>query len=427
MLSFNLLKKCVLILIILLSTGTFAQTLSGHVNATVYSFERADSSQSMKKYIRDYNQLFLNASYKKFSLRTSMNLETGLKNSLDSDSRLRMYNFFLEGRNLWDFATIRIGRQPIFHGVASGIFDGALVKVSHKLITFETYYGGLVPSQQEFKLHKDWSNNFLVGVNASATVSDFNFGIGYVNKNYKSPDYYATRLDENFNSILYLVRKNSLQYQYMNADLSYAPEKSSLAVRSKYEYDINLQKTSKVELEGEIPVINNLDVVVYGNYREPRVKYNSIFSVFDYGNTKEGEIGATYKLLPGYSVTGKFGYVKYQDDESSRLNLGFQTKYGSLGFRKTFGYSGEIYAFDVNAGYTYFDGLLTPSVSLSYGKYKLVSYVDEKDLMSLVAGLNIRPFRAFSIDVQGQYMDNPIYSHDFRLLLKFNYRFFTIL
>ncbi len=427
MLSFNLLKKYVLFLIILLPAGAYAQTLSGHVNATVYSFERADSSHNMKQYLRNYDQLFLNASYNKFSLRTSMNVETGLKNSLDSDSRLRMYNFYLEGRNLWDWVTLRLGRQPVFHGVASGIFDGALVKISHSQMTFETYYGGLVPSQQEFKLHKDWANNFLVGTNFSAAINDFSVGLGYVNKNYKSPDYYATRLDENLNPILYLVRKNSAQYQYFNADASYMPEKTNVVVRTRYEYDLNLQKTSKVELEGEAPVMHNLSVVVYGNYREPRVKYNSIFSVFDYGSTKEGEVGATYRLIPGYSVTGKFGYVKYQDEESSRMNLGFQTRYGSLGFRKTFGYAGEIYAFDVNAGYTYFDGLLTPSVSMSYGKYKLVSYADEKDLVSLVAGVNIRPFRTFSIDVQGQYMDNPIYSHDFRLLLKLNYRFFTIL
>jgi hypothetical protein len=356
-----------------------------------------------------------------------MNLETGLKNSLDSDARLRMYNFFLEGRNLWDIATIRLGRQPIFHGVASGIFDGALVKVSNKQILFETYYGGLVPSQQEFKLNKDWANNFLAGGNFSASFRDVSLGIGYVNKNYKSPDYYATRLDENFNPILYLVRKNSAQYQYMNADVSYLPEKSNVVVRTKYEYDLNLQKTSKLELEGEAPVATNLDVVVYGNYREPRVKYNSIFSVFDYGSTKEGEVGATYKLKPGYAVTGKFGYVKYQDEESSRLNLGLQTEYGALGFRKTFGYSGELYAFDVNAAHSYFDGLLTPSICLSYGKYKLANYSDNKDIMSLVGGINFRPYRTFSVDLQGQYMDNPIYSHDFRLLLKLNYRFFTIL
>ena len=420
-------KKLLIAFVILASTVSFSQTLSGRVSASMYTFERVDSANTATQYIRDYQQLFLNASYKQFSLKTSMNFEFGAKNSLDADPRLRVYNLYLEGRKLLDLATVRLGRQPIFSGFAGGVFDGALVKINKSNINFESYYGGLVPSYQELKVTSDWGNNYLFGGNLSANIHDFRLGVAYVDKNIKYADYYATRIDSNLNPINYLVQKNSAAYKYFSGEFSYLPEKSNLVVRSKYEYDVNLAKTSKVELEGEIPVTKDLDVVAYGNYREPHIRYNSIFSVFDYGNTKEGELGASYKLCTGYSLTGKFGYVKYKDDESSRLNVNVQSEYGSVGFRKAFGYSGELYAFDVNAAYGMCDGLLTPSVSVSYGEYKLSDNSNNNHITTVVGGVNVRPIRSFSIDIQGQYMDNPIYKNDVRLLLKLNYWFFTIL
>jgi len=47
------------------------------------------------------------------------------------------------------------------------------------------------------------------------------------------------------------------------------------------------------------------------------------------------------------------------------------------------------------------------------------------ELVSLMAGTNIRPWRFLSFDVQGQYLNNKIYRNDWRLFLKVNYWFNT--
>jgi hypothetical protein len=145
--------------------------------------------------------------------------------------------------------------------------------------------------------------------------------------------------------------------------------------------------------------------------------------VFDYGNTYEIELGTDYKINNMFTVIGKFGNVQYKDDNSQRIGIGLSTTYGSINYRKTFGYAGELDAISLYSGYTFFEGLLTPSVGLSYTKYKLSPDVEANNITTLMLGANIRPFRTLSFDLQGQYMDNKIYKNDLRLFFKLNYWF----
>ena len=162
---------------------------------------------------------------------------------------------------------------------------------------------------------------------------------------------------------------------------------------------------------------------VYYNYREPRIRYNSIFSVFDYGNTQEIEFGGDYRIDQNFTVIGKFGYVTYKDENSSRLGLGLATGYGTINYRKTFGYAGEMDALSLYSAYTFLDGLLTPSLGISFTNYKLSKDGEVNDLTALFAGVNFRPYRMLSFDVQAQYMNNKIYKNDLRFLFKLNYWF----
>jgi len=191
----------------------------------------------------------------------------------------------------------------------------------------------------------------------------------------------------------------------------------------RYDYDINFNQTSRFEFDARTEAVKNLGLNVYYNFREPKIRYNSIFSVFDYGNTHEIEIGADYKINRMITVIGKFGNVQYKDENSQRIGIGLSTSYGSVNYRKTFGYAGELDAISLYSGYTLFDGLLTPSVGLSYTNYKLSPDAESNSITSLLVGTNIRPFRMLSFDLQGQYMDNKIYKNDLRLFFKLNYWF----
>ncbi|MHC1736594.1 MAG: hypothetical protein AB9882_01135 [Ignavibacteriaceae bacterium] len=419
-------KNILLIISLLfLSIGATAQNINGRISSSVYSFERFETEQISNTYYRAYQMVNLNINKDKFSLRTYMNLEDDFSKKLEYDPRLRVYNLFLEVRDIMDIATVKLGRQPIYSSVTGGVFDGGLLALKYDDYKLTGYYGANTPAYQKLEIIENFSDNVIAGADFNANLPyDLTLGLSYVNKNFKSQDYNAIRMDNDLNPINVLIRSKSLQYQFASAKLGYSmPE--MLDVNLRYDFDLNIFSTSKLELATEYKLNKKVNFDLYYNYREPRVRYNSIFSVFDFGNTQEIEIGGGYQFMKDLTATARFGYVKYSDENSSRLNIGLNSKYGSLSYRKTFGYAGELDAVSLYAGHSFFEGFLTPSVGLSYTTYKLVSSAEKNDLMTLLAGFNVRPYRMLSADIQAQYMNNKIYKNDLRLLFKVNYWFNT--
>ncbi|NWF89242.1 MAG: hypothetical protein HXY50_07225 [Ignavibacteriaceae bacterium] len=369
--------------------------------------------------------LSLNLNRENFSLRTYFNFETDLTKQLKTDPRLRVYNFFLEGRDVFNVLSFRLGRQPMINSVVGGLFDGVNAKVEKGDFKLTAYYGGNVPAYQKFEFTDDWENDFILGGILSTTIlNNFRISFGYVNKNFKAQEYNAIRLDEDLNPITVLIRNKSNQYQFASAEVSYEM-KNYFTLDTRFDYDLNYEKTSKIELYGNYEQIKNLRLNIYYNYREPRVRYNSIFSVFDYGNTQEIEAGGDYTLSKNITISGKYGYVKYKDENSQRATVGLNTSFGTLSYRKGMGYAGELDAVSAYTAHTFFNGLLTPSVGLSFTSYKLSKDSEKNNLMTVLAGVNLRPLRTLSFDLQGQFMNNKIYKNDYRFLFKLNYWFNT--
>jgi hypothetical protein len=420
-------KKIFFLFSIVLTAQNFIlpQNINGRITSSVYSFERYSVPDVSNKYLRAYELLSLNINRDNYSLRTYFNFETDITKDLKTDPRLRVYNFFVEGREVFDVLSFRLGRQPMINSVVGGLFDGVNASISGGDIKFNAYYGGNVPAYQKFELTDDWEHDFIVGGKFTTTaLKDFRFSLGYVNKNFKPQEYSATRLDEDLNPITVLIRNKSNQYQFATAEVSYEM-KNFFSVDARYDYDINYEKSSKVELYGNYNKINNLRLNIYYNYREPKVRYNSIFSVFDYGNTQEIEGGGDYTINKDFTITGKYGYVTYKDENSQRATIGLSTRYGTISYRKGMGYSGEQDAVSAYSAYTFFDGYITPSLGLSFTSYKLSEDSEKNDLMTLLAGINVRPLRVLSFDAQGQFMNNKIYKNDYRFLFKLNYWFNT--
>lgn len=419
-------KKLIILLCLGATMMVSAQNINGRFSSSLYSFERYDSPTTSEKYLRAYEMLNLNFNYDNISIRSYFNLEGNLSNKMEYDPRLRFYNLYFEARNLLDVATIKFGRQPIINNVAGGLFDGALVNIKKGDYKFSAYYGGNVPAYQKLQLIDNWSDNYLLGGKFTTTVlKDFQFSVGYINKNYKPESYKTVRLlpDLTLNPLLVEIENKSNQFQFITGELSYL-NKDFISVFTRYDYDINFNQTSKFEFESRTQGSDRLNLNVYFNYRSPKIRYNSIFAVFDYGNTYEVELGADYQISSAVTLTGKFGNVEYKDDNAQRLGFGLATEWGTVNYRKTFGYAGELDAVSLYSGYTLFDGLLTPSIGVSYTKYKLSpNDAESNNLTTLLAGFNIRPLRMLSFDVQAQYMDNKIYKNDFRFFFKLNHWF----
>ncbi len=416
-------RKIIQVLFCLFPALIFAQNVNGRISSSVYSFRRFDSQNNSKNYLRSFQTLSLNVNKGNVSLRTRLNFESNIVGKLDQDPRLRFYNLFLTIRNIAKIATIKIGRQSQYNGVGSGVFDGVNLDLKYKGIKITGFYGGNVPAYQKLAVTDDWAHDYILNGKLEFTaINNFTFIGGYVNKNFKSVNYYTTRLDADLNPIQVLIQQNSKQYKFLYAE-AYYNLKNDFNFSAKYDYDMNLLSTSKFEAMASYRKIKNLGLSVYYNYREPRVRYNSIFSVFNYGNTSEIEAGADYKISNAVSVFGRFGNVTYRHDSSQRVTIGANTNLGSVSYRKTFGYAGEMNAISVYTAKSFLDGLVTPSVGISFTSYKLEQDAPSNTLTTLLAGVNYRPLRLLSFDFQGQYMNNKIYNDDFRVLFKVNFWF----
>jgi len=420
-------KKLIFIICIFIgaAVSTFPQNLNGRVSSSYYTFQRFDSASSYSTHLRAFQMLNLNFNQDNFSVRTYLNFEHDISKPQLTDPRLRVYNLYVEGRKLLKVFTVKLGRQPLFNSVAGGIFDGINVDMKKGAYKVTAYYGANVPAYQKFEVNKYWAEDFIAGGKfMTSAIENTNITLSYVNKHFKAQDYWAQRMDENLNPITVLIKNNSTQYEFANAQVSYDLEKI-FSVDTRYDYDLKYKETSKFEISGTYKQLKDVHFNVYYNYREPLIRYNSIFSVFDYGNTQEYEIGADYFVSNAAWLSMRYGNVKYKDDNSSRITVGLNTDYGSLSFRKTFGYEGELASLSAYSARTMLDGTLTPSVGISYTNYQLSTDSETNHLTTLLAGFNYRPMRILSFDIQGQYMDNKIYRNDFRLFFKVNYWFNT--
>jgi hypothetical protein len=369
--------------------------------------------------------LNLNFNFDKISLRTRFNFESNIGNSLDSDARMRFYNLYLEARDIAKFATIKLGRQPLFSTVAGGLFDGVNIKLKYSGFSLTGYYGGNVSAYQKLELTKDFKNDYVFGGKFEMiALENLRFAVSYIDKNFKSQSYNALRLDDNYDPISVLIQQKSNQYKFVSGELSYSLE-DLFEVNTRYEYDLNYSVTSKVEFDGRTNITDHLGLNVYYNYREPRIRYNSIFSIFNYGATQEIEGGVDYRINKYYSLFGKFGYVKFEEDNSTRFTIGASSNFGSLSYRKNLGFTGELNAVSLYFAHSLFEAMFTPSAGISYTNYKLDEESEANNILAILCGINVRPLTNLSFDLQGQFFNNKIYKSDMRLLLKVNYLFNT--
>jgi len=420
-------KKLFILFILSVSfiTSVYSQKLTGNISSSIYSFERFSSPGNSEKSVRLFQLLNLNFSKNDFTVKTYLNLENDFSQNLVTDPRLRLYNFYVEGRNIFDIVTLRLGRQPLFNSLAGGIFDGINIGVKTNIISIKGYYGANVPAYQKFEVVSNWSDNFILGGKISTDyLTNTNISISYINKNFKPQDYVATRLDLNLNPIQVLISNKSNQYQYAQTEINYNLP-NVFTLNTRYDYDLNFSKTSRFQIDGEYTELKDFTFRMYYNYRAPNLRYNSIFSVFDYGNTNEIEGGIDYKINDKFTLSGLYGVVNYKDDKSQRFTLGLISNLGTISYRKSTGYAGELDALSFYSAYSFLEGKLTPSIGISYTNYKLSENSSKNNLTTILTGINFRPEPRLSFDLQLQYLNSEIYKNDSRFYFRVNYWFNT--
>jgi hypothetical protein len=402
-----------------------AQMISGRFSTSFYTWEKFDTVDQSNIITRLYQNVQLDASHGDISFHTFLNGATGGSTSLSDNGQVRVYNAFLQVKNVGNLFDARLGRIPVFAGVGNGVVDGIFLKSEFSdEVSISGFAGGNVSTALRSKAFDDIKDNFFAGGQAIGKFFDgARFSLSYMNRQRKPDSYWTVRPDSAYNPINLLIEPPARKEQVIGADASYECA-SHYSLYGRFDYDINRSEVSKGELDARVNLIPDLVVTGTFIHRIPRIFYNSFFTLFPTESVEEFEGGVEYAVCKWATGVGRVAYVQYDDDNTIRFTAGFNTSYGGVRYSGTDGYAGKLQSINFDAMYPFFDKHVTPSVGLGYSSYKLSDGSGENETaLAGVAGFVLRPTKVFSVDLQGQWIKNKIVDNDFRVFGKISYWF----
>jgi hypothetical protein len=416
-------------LLLLFSIGTLltpgrAQLINGRLIGSVYTFEKYDTVNVSKKFLRGFQSALLDATFSDFSIHTHFQVAGMLQKKLDEFPDYRFYYLYGQWKNILNTADLSLGRLPYFAGVGSGTIDGGLLTLRFDQNKYKvTAYGGqTTPGEYELKGWKKLKNNFTLGgqilVNA---IENARIGLSYVNRRRERAGYWASRPDSLLNPVLVYVVPELDREQLVSGDVSYRFGASR--VYGRYDYDLNVKQTQRAQVGVRVGLCDDINLSGDFIHREPRVPFNSFFSLFDLKTVDEYEVGADYILFPEVRAFVRGAYVKYSGDKSFRYTLGVAHRYIGFTYRGSNGYAGELDYASIQATYPFFDNMFMPSLGLAYLTYRLDDTARRDEGIAGTLGATIRPMQQLSFDVQGQWLRNKVVQNDVRVFGKVNFWF----
>lgn len=415
-----------LIILFIAPAILLAQNLNLRLTTTAYMWQRYETPEVSTNHLRTYQLAQLTLSKGNVSLYAFVNISSDLREKQSGDPMFRFYNFYINWRNIFNRVNFRFGRFAVYSGVGVGTIDGAYINAKiYKFLSANIYGGFLMPVNQKFSLNDDPKNNFIYGAQLKFLSDEFSASLSYFNQHRRPKPYSALRADSLGDVFVQEINLISSQYQLLSGDLRY--ESSILEVYSRVDYDINKIKFARGEVSAAVNLMNKFKLSAGYDYRDPRIPVNSIFSVFNYSVTKELEFGVHYTISSMLRAYVGFSNVKYVDDNSRRVILGFDAGYATINLAKRLGYAGELDGISAQAYYPMFNNRFIPNLGLNYTSYKLSEESGRHKVLVFSIGGTLRPNSALSFDVQAQYLQNKVYKSDFRVFFKFSYWFFTSL
>ena len=418
-----------MLVVLFLAGEACAQSVSGRFVTTFYSYQQYDTTNASKLSLRGFEAMQLNFGTGNYQLHTYLLATNDFITKLPNDPLLRAGNLYLEARNLGGIVNLKLGRQPIFQRVGVSSFDGlsANAKFLNDKIVLVAFGGSLPPLDESFKLNSSPKDNMLYGAQAYySPFENFRVGGAYVDKTFKPESYWALRRDSlnaPTDTRLIYIDPSSAASQFVSGDLFYYTQKVSGYFR--LDYDLNFAQFNRTEVTFRYSPLTSLAANVGYFHRDSRLPFNSIFSVFDHSGTDEYDLGLTYLFARNVSAYGSFSKIYYTGDNSTQFTIGTNIYLFSLNYSHNEGFAGNLNGVSAQFIYPFWDRKFVLIASASATNYKILQELTSTNrLYSGSLGLSFRPINLLSIDLQGQYLQNPVYRNDFRGYLRVNYYFF---
>ncbi len=427
-------KKLLIVasLILLPATGAVAQRLQARFVTSAYAWERQDTIGNSSQHLFGYQTIQLSVSGEQLSFHTYLQGFNDFAGPVKNDPVLRFYNLYLKMTNIGQVADVSLGRQAIFAGVGTGTIDGGLasLKFLDSRVKVLGYYGALPSMGYKAEMISNASDNYMTGGQVVALPADFaQVSVSYLQKHIRPDTYIGIRRDSLFNPYPIEIKPSAAAEEYLSGDVS-LEYRDVVSGYGRYDYDLLMDKNSRVQLFTRVKPFGSMGIKsleplsLTGEYiqRDPRLLYNSIFSVFAFNSLKEYEVGGEYAIDTKWQVFAKYGAVSYNDATQNQVTLGVNGEHVSASLTRNTGDGGNLSAASMNVGYPFFDNKLTPTLLVGYAHYKLDEYSSRlDDALSIAAGAVYRPTRLCSVDAQLQWIQNKIYSNDVRFFIRVNY------
>jgi hypothetical protein len=409
---------------IILTSNGWAQLFQARFVTSAYAWQQQDTVGHSANHFYGFQSAQVSLATDHFSFHTNLQGFNDFTGPLKNEGLLRVYNFYAKYSGIINAVDVSIGRQSVFAGAGSGTIDGAIVtaRVPNYPVKLLGYYGALPVPSYKFELIDNIKSNNMLGAQIVGSPVEFaTISLSYMRKEILPESYWAKRAyDSTYATHDVEITPSSESEQYLSGDVNIEYQ-NAVSGYARYDYDVNQEKTSRVQLFTRVKISDPLSLTGEYIHREPRLSYNSIFWVFAYNTINEYELGAEYSLCKNWQVFGKYGEVSYGDDNSHQVTLGSNTKYTSASVSWNTGYGASLAAVSANAGYPLWNNKITPTVMVSYAQYRLSDADDLVNALSGGAGLVYRPVPALSFDGQVQYIQNKIYNDDVRFFLRCSY------
>ncbi len=410
--------------VVLLVISVQAQMTTGRLTTSMYAFEGRDTALAKALYLRAYENVYLNVATEDYSFNMNAMVSNDFGSAIETDPELRVNSFLLKVKNIGGLADITAGRQFVFAGAGSGQIDGVqgTARFFDRILVVTGYGGANVIQTRDIRKNYIGTNGLYGGQIVYAPLEEGTIGVSYMNKRWERKPYSALRLDSLFNPYTIVVNSRPNEEELASLDLDYRYN-SALTLQAKTDYDFYSESISRIHTFARVGILNDLNVTGEYIFREPRIAYNSIFSIFNVNSTKEIEGGLEYRPGPKSFFYARFANVEYVDENSQRLVVGGAYDFLSAVYTQNFGYAGELNGITLQAVYPMMDRMITPMCAVGYATYKHAKSNPASEVVNASVGAVYRPIQMLSTDIQLQWMSNPQYKSDMRLFLKVNYWF----
>jgi hypothetical protein len=430
-------KLCSFLLAILLLASFFpdpvkSQTISGRLNTSFYTWDRLDGrlrsadDYSKDTHLRGYQTIRLAVTHGDVSIRTYSQYSYDFNTPMAGDPIGRIYDLHLRWRNIFNMLDLSIGRQPIYSGVGRGTIDGGSLRLNIRdgMYTAHIYAGSLVRPFQSGRI-QPWNERHMVGGQiAVRPMRGLYTSLSYMDRHNKRDPYIATRADSLFNPIAVVIDGDSREFQLASADISYMIG-TRASLYGRLDYNIDDSQPQRMEFWTRVNITSDLALTGEYIFREPLVPYNSIFRMFEVETNQEIEGGIEYRYKKWLTFAGRVAYVMYDDDNSMRIGVSAESRYGSISFSRTDGYAGEMNSISFMAYYPLAQDRFVLSAGGGFATYTPADFEGDSEwALSAIGGVSHKLSRSFSLDLRGQYLRNRVFDYDTRVFIRVNYWFF---